>query len=166
MEIWKEIPGTEYSVSNEGHVASRKKGWLVLRPSATNNGYLHVDLCTRGTPQTRLIHQLVAEAFIGLRPTPKHEVNHENGIKTDNRAENLEWCTSAENKRHKIDILHHGCQKGAMNVCAKMIDVDVREIRRRCAAGELQRVVAADYGIHQAHVSAIIRGKRWGWLAK
>lgn len=101
MEIWKTISEyPNYEVSSEGRVRNIKTG-RVLRPCNTGIGYLKVGL-SRGKKQSKkqiTIHRLVANAFI---PNPDSQpcVNHINGIKTDNRVENLEWVSYSENTLH------------------------------------------------------------------
>lgn len=99
MEIWKDIPGYEglYRISNLGNVKSLKFGKeRILRPGKDNHNYLIVVLCKDGKHKTRLIHRLVAFAFIP-KVEGKEFVDHINGIRDDNRIENLRWCTHREN---------------------------------------------------------------------
>lgn len=108
-EVWKDIEGYEgrYQVSNMGRVKSlTRKVWnytkpgRVLKPGAKRNGYLHVALSNGDKIEKHAhVHRLVAKAFI---PNPDNlpEVNHKNLNKSDNRVENLEWCTSRYNKAH------------------------------------------------------------------
>jgi hypothetical protein len=77
---------------------------LVLRPRKLRYGYLEVKLSYKGLKKHRKIHSLVATAFVeGWREGL--QVNHKNGIKIDNRAENLEWVTASENNQHARDVL-------------------------------------------------------------
>lgn len=166
MEIWKEIPGTDYSVSNEGRVASRKhRGWKVLRNGINSAGYCLVVLCVNGARQNRFVHRLVAEAFLGPCPTPGHEVNHIDGTRINNLVENLEWVTGSENQRHRIDVLgRNNTPHGEAHCRAKLTDDLVRGIRVRYAAGEAQSKIAADLGVCQSSISRIVSGENWGWL--
>ena len=104
-EIWHkcEVPYTRYEVSNQGRVRNAHTG-LVLRPRKVSHGYRKVTLFYKGQQKHCLVHNLVATAFVeGWREGL--EVNHKNGVKTDNRAENLEWVTRSENKQHASDVL-------------------------------------------------------------
>ena len=165
-EQWRDIPNTLYSVSDQGRVASQHRGGRVLKPAPDRGGYPYVVLSDgHGGKRTVKVHQLVAAAFLGPRPTPKHQTNHIDGIKTNNHASNLEWCTPSENQRHRRDVLKHGNNpRGEAHGGAKVTEVEVREILKRCAAGEAQTRVAAAFGICQANVSLIVHGRSWGWL--
>mgnify|MGYP003653756265 CR=1 FL=1 len=112
-EIWKEVCGYEgfYSVSNLGRIKSldrtiiRKGGSIVnyksviIKTNDNKNGYHSYVLQKIGVCKTYVIHRLVAKEFI---PNPLNLpcINHINGIKTDNRVENLEWCTHSQNNAH------------------------------------------------------------------
>ena len=98
-----EVPYTRYEVSNLGRVRNAHTG-QIIKPYKQNRGYRLVKLSYKGFQKDFLIHRLVATAFVpGWRKGL--EVNHKNGIKTDNRAENLEWVTHIENHQHARDIL-------------------------------------------------------------
>ena len=99
-EFWKPIKEHEnmYSISNFGGVRNLKTG-KKLNPYIHRCGYLRVRLYKENTKKTFYVHRLVAETFIP-NPNNKPQVNHKNGIKTDNRAENLEWCDNSQNQLH------------------------------------------------------------------
>jgi hypothetical protein len=96
MEQWRSIPGYEgiYQVSSEGRV--KNAYGHVLKPEMARNGYKRIKFFDKKKFQ---VHRLVALAFIP-NPDNKEVVNHKNGIKTDNRVENLEWNTWSENVKH------------------------------------------------------------------
>lgn len=74
----------------------------VMKTKTKNNGYVEVSLMRDGKMKTVLLHRVIAKAFI---PNPDNLpwVNHKNGIKSDNRIENLEWCTVSQNTKHAFD---------------------------------------------------------------
>lgn len=119
-ERWKDVPGFEgvYQASSAGRVRTldrqipQKNRWgrmmlrfhagKVLNPSVDKDGYLFVRTKTFGG-NTR-VHRLVALAFIP-NPEDKPQVNHKNGRVSDNRPNNLEWCTNSENHLHAFRTL-------------------------------------------------------------
>lgn len=110
-EIWKDVVGYEglYQVSNLGRVKSIKtwNGYehldeeKIMKPYKTKRGYESIGFTKNSKTKTHRLHRVVANAFIpNLENKPV--INHKNGIKDDNRVENLEWCTSSENTIHAM----------------------------------------------------------------
>lgn len=101
-EIWKPVKDYEtlYEVSNYGNVRNIKTK-KILKPAMHNKGYYKVCLCNNKKQKNKFIHRLVAESFIDNQN--KKQVNHINGIKTDNKVENLEWVTCQENIKHSYE---------------------------------------------------------------
>jgi len=97
MEEWKTITDfPDYEVSNQGRVRRIWKSGKKLRKFGISVGYYRLDLYNDAKPSMKLIHRLVAEAFIP-NPENKPEVDHINRNRLDNRIENLRWSTSFEN---------------------------------------------------------------------
>jgi hypothetical protein len=116
-EVWKDIEGYEglYQVSNFGRVKScekmvvhfrggfRKLKEKVRKLSKDSDGYLILDLHKDGVGKFKKVYRLVANAFLENNSN-KSQVNHINGIKHDNKIDNLEWCTNSENQKHAFSI--------------------------------------------------------------
>ena len=100
--IYKPVPGLKkYLAGEDGYIYSQKaSGLLRLKPYLNVYGYYMVSI----RRHTYLVHRLIAKAFCPSSDE-KQEVNHKNGIKTDNRPINLEWCSRLENTRHSFRVL-------------------------------------------------------------
>ena len=164
-EIWKDIPGYEglYQVSNLGRVKSlsrivnyggrkRKTTEKILKQNISRR-YNSVQFQKCG--KTITVHRLVANAFIS-NPENKPQINHINGIRADNRAENLEWCTQSENQKHAYKI---GLQKGfSCNHFTRKISVfrDEVLIKKYDSITEC----SVDMGLRYNSILRVLYGKR------
>ena len=176
MEIWKDIKGFEglYQISDLGRVKSlsreivhvhsvRQTKERILKKNDGGHGYLQVDLYKTGSEKTHKVARLVAEHFIP-NPENKRTVNHKKGIKTDNRAKELEWMTQAENVQHAYDVLGRKASKPLLGKFGKQHHSSkaiiqliksgglVAEYGGQCEAGRKT-------GIFQANISAALLGK-------
>ena len=101
-EVWKDVKDYEghYQVSDKGRVRSLKFGKeRILKPRRDGWGYLQVNFCKNGEQKKFKVHRLVAQTFI-LNPNNLTEVNHRDEDKTNNKVENLEWCSSKYNSNY------------------------------------------------------------------
>ena len=106
IEKWKIIEDyPDYSISNSGSVKSMcHNKEKILKYGLGKYGYLYVNLYKNGKIKTVKIHRLVLLMFKPIANSQDFQCNHINGIKDDNRLENLEWCTAKENVQHAFKI--------------------------------------------------------------
>ena len=169
-EEWRDVPSYEglYQVSNLGRVrgldrvvpCSRWGSYTVkgriLAPVPKPNGYLAVNLRRSGEMYTVHIHALVAQCFIGERPDG-YTTNHVDGDKTNNRADNLEYCTPQQNTYHASHTLGNGPAKLTNEqaiqayVMYKTQDVTMKQVARR-------------FGVTAASVHRLVHGETWAHL--
>ena len=170
-EIWKDIKGYEgrYQVSNLGNVLSlhyhktKIAKNLVLKP--TKLGYLTVNLMDdTGFVKAKKVHRLVAEAFIP-NPERKPQVNHLSGDKTDNRVENLEWCTMSENMKHRCNVLNIKPPKNGLGKFGKLNgwSRSVLQIKNGIVIREYDCLAEAERatGISYSNISTVCGKKKW-----
>jgi predicted XRE-type DNA-binding protein len=152
--------GGKFKVSNFGNVISfniSKKG-RILKHTMSTSGYLTVSLMSKNV----LLHRFIAEHFI-KKDNVREIVNHKNGIKTDNRIENLEWCTYSENNKHAFDtgLKKKGKHLYNAKLSAELV-LEIREVKRQ---GEYnQSDIARIYGVSNSLISAVINGKKWSYV--
>ncbi len=171
-EVWKDVVGFEglYRVSSKGRVKSVKTG-KILNPYLRGRClYYSVQLYKNSKPFNCNIHRIFAIAFLS-NPKNKKEVNHINGIKTDNRIENLEWVTHKENIHHAINtgLLTFEHIKGEQHYCCKLKESDVIFIRKQYSEskgtrkqnGTAKKSLAEKYGVSSEHINSIVKRKCW-----
>lgn len=127
MEQWKIINGFEgYEVSNQGNVRNVMTN-RILKNRDHKCGYLQVVLYKDRKQKVKYVHRLVAEAFVP-NPEGKEQVNHIDGVKTNNNIENLEWTTCSENIKHGFDI---GVKRADIEHLNKIRDNNIKVIREK-----------------------------------
>lgn len=161
-EIWVDIPDTPgYQASSLGSIRSvpravvqscrwggtiaRKFRGVALKPSPNSKGYLHVAIKRKVV----VVAKLVALAFLGPRPAG-HEINHKDGVKTNNRPENLEYVTGTRNK-------HHAMQTGLRKL--KITADQIEEIKALAGRYSLRKI-GRHFGIHHSYVRYLLNGRR------
>lgn len=168
-EEWRPVVGFEkyYQVSNFGKIRNlprkvsrddslgRKytsvRGQRIMKTCYNRCGYEMVTLCVNRNKTPHGVHKLVAEAFIP-NPNNKPQVNHIDGDKTNNRVDNLEWCTCSENNIHKFRVLAYKNMGGettrkgvvcietgkkyySLSECERMIGISRYRISRGATTG-------------------------------
>jgi len=161
-DTFKAIRGYEglYAVSSDGRIKSLSRtklcGGRVLKVQEkllslhrTTSGYVMVHLCRENKRRMIEVHRLVAMAWLGLPDGVRTTVNHINGVKTDNRADNLEWVTTAENISHAVATGLRN-SSGEANPKAKLTAESVRLMRDLADAGvstsDLQKLFSVGRG--------------------
>lgn len=163
--LWRTVPGyPAYEVSVDGLVRRCqgfrcRRAHRVLVPFVRPNGYAQVILYRDGRRQRFGVHQLVALAFLGPKPSLQHQVAHLDGQRLNNHVSNLAWLLPIENDAHKD--LHGTRLRGSQIHSAKLVEAQVVLIRQALAVGIRQCALAQTYGVSDSTVSLIARGKTW-----
>lgn len=162
-EEFREIEGfPEYLITNYGRLWSEKCGGKFLKIQDNGNGYKIVCLCNKSKPKTLYIHRLVCAAFNGSSTL---EVNHKDGIKSNNSSPNLEWVSSSENKRHCYDVLRQpgrniGKFNGENNPNSKKINIFL--VQSLLRLGNIRgENIATFMNSSPATINRIKRGVHW-----
>jgi hypothetical protein len=166
-EEWRAIPGYEgrYEASSTGRIRSlrfrerMRSVPKILKQQPDHRGYLRLRL-GKGAAPVR-IHRLVLAAFAGPCPDGM-EGAHLNGIRTDNRIENLSWKTRAEN--HADKLIHGTHFRGERSPTHVLTDAVVIELRRRVGRGEARVCLARELGVSLSTVDDAVRGRRFAHL--
>lgn len=158
----------EYAIKENGEVVSlpRKDGRgfnreaKLLKPIYREDWYPIVRLTKNKKRFNRSVHRLLAEAFI---PNPNNlpQVNHKNGVKSDFRLENLEWCTPLGNTRHALITGLRPNNTGDNCIARKLSSMDVRVIKSALLSGFSQSCIARYFKVHYSTIYLIATGRNW-----
>lgn len=173
-EVWLPVAGYAglYEVSNRGRVKSlsrikmvgignrcrQRVSEIIRKQTATPQGYLFVLLCKNSRKKMHLVHRLVARAFVP-NPQSMPQVNHRDGIKSNNRPSNLEWVTSKLNHRHahRIGLGLKGSRVGT----SKLTEKEVIDIRLSRGLGDSIQEIADRTGISKTNLYSICNRRSW-----
>lgn len=168
-EVWKPVVGQEgqYEISNRGELRSwRGNGGIrklpfIVKASSIMRGYKGYIANYSGRSVPLVIHRCVALAFLGPRPEG-YCINHKNGIKVDNRVENLEYCTPKENSRHAIDIGIMAPKWGLNHSQGRLSNDQIIDIRNRFIPGQYgnRGELAKEFGVTPMYIYDIAHSRR------
>lgn len=159
LEIWASVKIERfghYQVSTMGRVKGVRGKLLKFY---VNDGYNKVTLCDNTYRKTWLVHRIVARTFIHNDiPKDKDQVNHINGVKNDNRVENLEWVNQWENNKHAYET---GLANEDFIKSHRFYNDDeqIHEVYLRLKAGEKVRHMAEEYGVNEINLGDTLRDK-------
>lgn len=159
-ECWKPIKEYQgmYEVSNKGRIKSTHHFvHTILELQLSSWEYHIISLAKNKTKKTFIVHRLVAEAFIS-NPDNNPQINHINGIKTDNYIENLEWCTGTENIQHAYRTGLNIPMKGEDSAVATLTNEQALSIFNDI---DNQIAIGKKYSISRNMVNAIKTGRAW-----
>ncbi|URC22137.1 HNH endonuclease [Serratia phage vB_SmaM-ChuuTotoro] len=160
MVLWKDAFGYEdlFEVSSNGDIRNKKTG-RALKQTVGSTGYLNVATKIGGRTGKNVcfrMRRVILQSFIGDQPGK--EVNHKDGVKTNNILQNLEWVTSSENSRHAFEIGLAKAHSGTDHPSSKLTLEEVEIIKRLRSEGYTCRELGLMFGVHHMQISRASRG--------
>ena len=169
-EEWRSIPEFDgYQVSSLGKIrgidrlCGNRPGVTkgkILKPFRNKRGYLEVNLYNNSKSTAKIIHRLVAKAFIS-NDFNKPQVNHIDGNKLNNEVSNLEWMSNSENQLHAYSLGLQPSRAGENNVKAKITDKSVTELKVLYNSGKTIIDISNIMNINVSIIRNIIYGRTW-----
>lgn len=156
-EIYK-----NYYVTPTGDIYSAKSG-KTIRQRTNRQGYLLANLSINGKCKTFSVHRLVAMAYLS-NPCNYPEINHKNGVKTDNRVENLEWISHRNNVLHAIQTGLTKTAKGKSTLNGRFTEDEIRRIRLLKHQGFTIRSLARLFNVTHGAINQIVHYKIYAWV--
>lgn len=159
------IPGFDkkYLIDKEGDVFSFYKNRILSSVEDVKGGHRSLRLTKDKVIKKYSIHYLVMITYVGPRPEG-YEINHKNGIKWDNRLENLEYVTPSENILHAYRTGLKKPIRGEQHHASKLKKEDIPVIKRLAETTDMtQGEIGKLFGVTNGEISNIIRGTSWSY---
>lgn len=150
--------GVSYSVSPDGRVFG--KDGVELSQRLNEDGYPMVTLGSKGARRGVRVHRIVCENFVE-NPENKPEVNHIDGVKTNNHFSNLEWATRQEQVIHAFKLGLKVGPKGSKNGRSILTEKDIPVIRNMFIKGITKSEIARTYGVGWSTINRVLSGNTW-----
>lgn len=142
----------DYEITRQGIIISKKRGNKEVKPQPNGKGYLRVHIAGK----MYFVHRLVAEKYVP-NPENKPQVNHKDGNKLNNNADNLEWVTNKENRKHAIDNGLHSC--GEACPWSKLTKKQVEFIRKHTELDSKE--LSKEFGVSSNTIRDIRQHRSW-----
>lgn len=177
---WKDIPEYEgyYEINRNSEIRSKervveslivktgtvrkiKRSSKPIKKRLDHKGYWIVILSKNSKPKTLKVHRLLMITFVGKSDLV---VNHKNGVRTDNRLENLEYCTHRENILHGRKYLGHNSVRGELCGASKLNEIKVLAIVTLNKSGFNFSQISKLYNVNRQSIANVCQGKTWGHI--
>jgi hypothetical protein len=159
-EEWRPVEGWPYEVSSLGRIrcilggARRVLGRILVARPRKEDGYCRVTLFHESKSKSFYVHRLVCAAFHGPPPSIDHEAAHQDGLRGNNREDNLRWETTTENR---ADEIRRGVRPaGELHNRTVYPDVLIDEVRRLYVGGVSKHELSRRFGISRRHIGRIV----------
>lgn len=156
--VLKKIEGYDnYLVSDNGEVFNKKNINKPLKTRVNSSGYKYLNLSQNGIVKSKILHRLVAEAFLEIK---NDVVNHKDGNKLNNNLDNLEFCTQKANIKHAVENNLMNPVKGENCPWSKLNDKEISEIRKKYIPYVYSyNMLAREYNVSKSEIIQIIQNK-------
>ena len=157
----------EYRIDKEGHIYSPWHGWKEMYQHFNKQGYKELYLYTNEAGRKCFkVHRLVMNTYNPIENSEQLQVNHKDGIKSNNNLDNLEWCTRSENLKHAFKMGLEEKPVGEKNPSHKLTENQVKEICSQLEQKVPLTELAKKYNVSKGTISAIKNGRTWTYISK
>lgn len=152
----------EYRIDKDGNIYTPWREWHQMYQHSNRQGYKEIYLyLANGQRKCFKVHRLVMNSFKPIENSDLLQVNHINGVKNDNRLENLEWVTRSENILHAFQTGLEAKPKGEKNSNHKLTEKEVILICNEIKAGKTLSAIAKQFNVTKGTISHIKNKRTW-----